>query len=78
MNLSKLLNITFLTQDVAERVAREASCRHFEPLVLPLDAYSLSRLPTEELIVFVASTTGQVSELSAATATETLPAYNMS
>ena len=44
-------------------MAREAICRHFEPLVLPMDAYSLSRLPTEKLIVFVASTTGQVSAL---------------
>ncbi len=49
------------TQDVAERVAREAARRHYAPRVLPADAYlpMVARLPAEPALVWVASTTGQ-------------------
>lgn len=49
-----------LPQDVAERVAREAKQRHFQPRVVAMDAYALAELPAEQLVVLVASTTGQV------------------
>ncbi|GIL99953.1 hypothetical protein Vretimale_4988, partial [Volvox reticuliferus] len=46
-------------QDVAERVGREARLRLFIPRVLPMDSYDVTHLPSEGLIVCVASTTGQ-------------------
>ena len=45
--------------DVAERIGREAARRSLRPRVLAMDAYVAARLPTEPLVVFVASTTGQ-------------------
>ena len=47
-------------QDVAERIAREARARHYQPRVLPMDAYDVRMLPEEEQVILVASTTGQV------------------
>ncbi|KAG1663014.1 hypothetical protein FOA52_016029 [Chlamydomonas sp. UWO 241] len=46
-------------QDAAERVAREARQLSFAPAVLPMDAYDVTKLPTETLAVFVISTSGQ-------------------
>jgi hypothetical protein len=34
----------------------------FSPVVLPMDAYPMQHLPQERYVVFVAATTGQVSE----------------
>ena len=48
-------------QDIAERIAREARARHYSPRVQPMDAYDVRLLPEEEVVVFVTSTTGQVS-----------------
>jgi sulfite reductase alpha subunit-like flavoprotein len=48
-------------QDVAEGIAREARLMLFEPRVLAMDAYPAAGLPGEAAVVFVASTTGQVS-----------------
>ena len=47
-------------QDVAERVGREARARHWQPRVLPMDAYDVRLLPEESEVILVASTTGQV------------------
>ena len=49
------------TQDVAERIGREAARRHFAPRVLPADAHlpAVAGLPAEPALVWVASTTGQ-------------------
>ena len=49
-----------LPQDVAERIAREARARHWQPRVLPMDAYDVQKLPEEEQAIMIASTTGQV------------------
>jgi sulfite reductase alpha subunit-like flavoprotein len=53
--------LTFHVQDVAERLAREARILRFQPRCIPMDAYDVTQLPQEQLAVFVASTTGQVS-----------------
>lgn len=50
---------TGCAMEVARRIAREALRFHFEPELSSMDAYQRSRLPTERLAVFVASTTGQ-------------------
>ena len=47
-------------QDVAERLGREAERRNFSPRVLSMDAFDIKLLPREYLVLFVASTTGQV------------------
>ena len=47
-------------QDVAERIGREARARHWQPRVLPIDAYDVRLLPEESEVILVASTTGQV------------------
>lgn len=47
-------------QDVAERVAREASLMLYAPSIMPMDGYPLQQLPEERYVVFVTSTTGQV------------------
>ena len=47
-------------QDVAERIGREARARHWQPRVLPMDAYDVRLLPEESEVILVASTTGQV------------------
>jgi len=52
---------SFLSQDVAERIVREAKKRGIKSRLLAMDAYSVQSLPEEKLVVFVASTTGQVS-----------------
>lgn len=36
--------------------------RHFSARVMPMDSYDVSNLPTEHLVLFVASTTGQVCQ----------------
>eukprot|EP00466_Bigelowiella_natans_P018081 jgi/Bigna1/138516/aug1.45_g13224 len=45
--------------DVAQRVARESLRYHFEPDLKTMDSYNRTNLPSEELVVFIASTTGQ-------------------
>ena len=50
-----------MMKDVAERIAREAKARHYSPRVQPMDAYDVRLLPEEAAVVFVTSTTGQVS-----------------
>ena len=47
-------------QDVAERIGREAKLRHYAPRVMAMDAFDVRLLPEESLVIFVASTTGQV------------------
>ena len=56
------LTLAWVPQDVAERIAREAAVRHFRPHVAAMDDYDIARLPANELVVFVASTTGQASK----------------
>jgi sulfite reductase alpha subunit-like flavoprotein len=51
-------------QDVAERLAREAKQRCFAPRVLSMDAFDIKQLPAQQLVIFVASTTGQVRALA--------------
>ena len=36
--------------------------RHYAPRVQAMDAYNVKRLPQERAVIFVASTTGQVSK----------------
>jgi hypothetical protein len=50
-----------LCQDVAERIVRDAKRRGIRPRLLAMNAYSVQSLPEERLVVFVTSTTGQVS-----------------
>lgn len=49
-----------LLQDVAERIGREALLHLFAPRVMAMDSYDVTGLPTEQLVVFVAATAGQV------------------
>lgn len=49
-----------MLQDVAERIGREAKLRHYHPRIMAMDAFPVTQLPQWELVVFVASTTGQV------------------
>lgn len=49
-------------QDVAERIAREARRRHYNPSCSALDAYDLQGLADEPFVVFVVATTGQVRQ----------------
>lgn len=58
-------------QDVAERMAREARLLLFTPSIMPMDAYPIQQLPEEQYVVFVTSTTGQVSCRSRATEAST-------
>ncbi|KAI8915796.1 hypothetical protein EDD86DRAFT_196835 [Gorgonomyces haynaldii] len=46
-------------QETAERIYREAKRYHLEPELLAMDDYDRTRLPTEELVVFACSVTGQ-------------------
>lgn len=48
-------------QDVAERIAREGKRRHFAPRVMAMDAFPVTSIPEERIVVFVCSTTGQAS-----------------
>ncbi|GLC34942.1 hypothetical protein PLESTM_000256800 [Pleodorina starrii] len=62
MNTSLLIlygSQTGNAQDVAERIGREARLRLFSHRVMSMDSYDVSRLPSEPLVVCVASTTGQ-------------------
>eukprot|EP00842_Homolaphlyctis_polyrhiza_P002194 jgi/Hompol1/2976/HPOL_006268-RA len=53
---------TGCAQEAAERVAREARRRHFHVLLQSMDEYDKAKLPTEELVLFVCSVTGQGEE----------------
>jgi len=53
---------TGTAQDVAERVGREAARLHFNVIVSSFDGFSIQKLPTEPLVVYVVSTTGQGEE----------------
>jgi flavodoxin len=46
-------------KDVASRIGREAIARRFVPRVIGMDEYKVTDLPTEHLILFITSTTGQ-------------------
>ena len=61
VRLSSCIDCAFMvaSQDVAERIGREAAVRHFRPHIAAMDEYSIAQLPTNRLVVFVASTTGQ-------------------
>jgi len=50
---------TGCAKDVAERIARESIRYHFAPDLAPMDDFDRRVLPTERIVVFVASTTGQ-------------------
>ncbi|OWF37436.1 NADPH-dependent diflavin oxidoreductase 1-like [Mizuhopecten yessoensis] len=47
------------SQDVAEKVYREAKRRHFATRVMSLDSYTVANLLQEGLVIFVCATTGQ-------------------
>lgn len=49
-------------QDLAELIWRESKKYHFVGHVLPMDKYDVRSLISEELVVFVCSTTGQGEE----------------
>jgi len=53
---------TGTAQEVAERVGREAKRFLFNVQVSPLNDYQMKNLPTESLVVYVVSTTGQGEE----------------
>jgi len=53
---------TGTAQEVGERVAREGKRLHFDTRVSSFDEYSLQNLPSEGLVVYVVSTTGQGEE----------------
>lgn len=50
------------SQDVAERVVRESKLRHYSPVLMAMESYDVRLLPSERLVIFVASTTGQGDE----------------
>jgi sulfite reductase alpha subunit-like flavoprotein len=45
-------------QNAAERIAKGSAKRGFNPQVGSMDSYNIQDLPDEELVVFVAATTG--------------------
>lgn len=45
--------------ETADRIKREARQRHFQVEMMSMDQYQLSKLPSEYLIAFVCSVTGQ-------------------
>lgn len=45
--------------DAADRIGREAARRHFRPRVCSVSCYNPAQLPTEDVVIFVASTAGQ-------------------
>lgn len=57
--------VTMCVQDVAERIAREAAYQLYEPRVMPMDSYDITKLVSEQLVIFVTSTTGQVNAAAA-------------
>eukprot|EP00123_Amoebidium_parasiticum_P003611 comp14899_c1_seq1/m.11448 comp14899_c1_seq1/g.11448 ORF comp14899_c1_seq1/g.11448 comp14899_c1_seq1/m.11448 type:complete len:602 (-) comp14899_c1_seq1:75-1880(-) len=50
---------TGTAEEVAERIAREGKRRHFKTRVMAMDAYEITNLINEPLVVFVCATTGQ-------------------
>jgi sulfite reductase alpha subunit-like flavoprotein len=50
---------TGTSQEVAERITRDAKRMHFQVKLSSLDAYPIMNLPNEHLVIFVVSTTGQ-------------------
>lgn len=44
---------------VAENIYRDAKRYHFKPYITYMDGYEVRLLPTESLVIFVCSTTGQ-------------------
>ena len=51
---------TGCAQDAAEAVCRELKRRYIKSVInLPMDEYDIRLLPTEKIVVFVLSTTGQ-------------------
>ena len=58
-NTSYMLTTHLPTQDVAERVAREAIRVGLHPSVLPMDAFDINELPNIKKTIFVTSTMGQ-------------------
>lgn len=50
---------TGCAQEVAEQVERDATRRGFVARAMPMDAYPISRLPREEIAIFVCATAGQ-------------------
>lgn len=53
---------TGCAQDLAEHVWRESKKYHYNGCVLSMDAYDVTSLISEHLVVFVCSTTGQGNE----------------
>ena len=45
--------------ETADRIKREARNRHLQVEMISMDQYDLSKLPSEYLIAFVCSVTGQ-------------------
>lgn len=50
--------IHMFVQNAAERIAKGSAKRGFQPCVYAMDSYNIQTLPDEELVVFVAATTG--------------------
>ena len=50
------------SQDVAERIVREAKLKHYAPILMSMESYDIKTLPNESCVVFVTSTTGQGEE----------------
>ena len=44
---------------VSEEIGRECTRRHITARVLAMDEYDITQLPTEHIVIFVISTTGQ-------------------
>jgi len=63
-NMSRRCLILYASQtgyciETADRIKREARQRHFQVEMISMDQYQLSKLPSESLIAFVCSVTGQ-------------------
>jgi sulfite reductase alpha subunit-like flavoprotein len=50
---------TGTAQELAETLTRQANLHYFMPQLCAMDDYPISSLPTESLVIFIASTTGQ-------------------
>lgn len=50
---------TGCSQEFAETIGREFSRRSLPSIVCPMDEYPVTNLPSEKLVIFVLSTTGQ-------------------
>jgi sulfite reductase alpha subunit-like flavoprotein len=53
---------TGYAQETAERIYREAKQRHYAVGLKSMHEYDVSQLPTENLVAFVCSVTGQGEE----------------